>query len=143
MNISGEGWQEDRPDRAGAAQQGPYLVTDHRPPVVKFYSSRRDKDGGKKLQYEMGCSERRGAKGAQTMAIVRCHACGLDQSRTRRVYHRVPVLPIGYPATGIICGIKDCRNPGQVWLEQSEYRAYQKGERFFGVNTNAVKVRVI
>lgn len=77
------------------------------------------------------------------MAIVRCDKCGLDFSRTKVSYHSKPVLPVGYPDTGVICGKGSCKNPGNVWLEKSEYVAYQKGERYFPVKTYTVKVKVI
>ncbi len=76
------------------------------------------------------------------MAIVRCDKCGLDQTRTTRSYHAKPVLPVGFPETGVICGKANCTNPGNVWLEISEYASYQKGERYFNVKTYTVKVKV-
>jgi len=77
------------------------------------------------------------------MAIVRCESCGLDMRKTQKEYHTTPVLPIGFPDTGVICGRKGCTNPGKVWLEKIQYVAYQNGERYFGVKTNTVKIKVI
>ncbi len=77
------------------------------------------------------------------MAIVRCEKCGLDQTKTKQSYHSKPVLPVGFPDTGVICGKAECTNPGNVWLEELEYSAYQKGERYFQVKTYTVKIKVI
>ncbi len=77
------------------------------------------------------------------MAIVRCEKCGLDHSRTKHPYHHTAVLPLGYPDTGVICGKKECTSPGRVWLQKTEYDAYQRGERYFSVSTYTVKVKVI
>jgi hypothetical protein len=78
------------------------------------------------------------------VATVRCENCGegfLD--RAKLDYHKTPVLPVGYPDTGVICGRKHCKKPGKVWLEKSEYKDYQKGEKYFRVKTFTVKVKVI
>jgi len=76
------------------------------------------------------------------MAIVRCDKCGLNFRRTKRAYHDTPVKPIGFPNTAAICGITGCSNAGMVWLEKHEHDAYLRGERYFGVKTNSVKVKV-
>jgi len=76
------------------------------------------------------------------MAIVRCDTCGLDFRRTKRAYHDAPVKPVGFPNTGVICGITNCRNPGMVWLQKDEYDEYLRGEGYFSVKTNSIKVKV-
>ena len=77
------------------------------------------------------------------MAIVKCENCGLKTSSTKLNYHNEAFLPIGYPVTGVICGSPDCKNPGKVWLEDVEYKLYKKGERYFGVKTNTIKVKIL
>ncbi len=75
------------------------------------------------------------------MALVRCKGCGRP---TRNV--RVPYVshhqPVGYPNTAAICGADGCRNPGLVWLTQSEENDYQGGERIFAFRSATSKVRV-
>ncbi len=75
------------------------------------------------------------------MALVRCQQHGHPKGRTAD-YVDVPAEPVGHPDSGVICGLKDCDNPGLVWLTREEYAAYQDGERIFGLATYAVKIKV-
>jgi hypothetical protein len=59
------------------------------------------------------------------------------------IFQDLTLFVLGYPDTGVICGRKHCNKPGKVWLEKSEYKDYQKGERYFRVKTFTVKVKVI
>ncbi len=52
------------------------------------------------------------------------------------------VEPIGYPETSSICGLKNCRNPGIIWLTQEESNKYNIGERYFSYASAASKVKV-
>ena len=53
------------------------------------------------------------------------------------------VQPVGYPESAIICGRVGCTNPGLLWLEESEWRDYQQGERIFFIPGHAgVKIKV-
>jgi hypothetical protein len=75
------------------------------------------------------------------MALVRCkEKCGKPVGRGRN-YIRY-VTPIGYPDTAAMCGIEGCNNPGLVWLDESEDRAYRSGERIFKPHSHAVRIRV-
>ena len=39
------------------------------------------------------------------------------------------VKPVGYPSTALVCGL--CDNPGVIWLNTNEQRAYESGVRIF------------
>jgi hypothetical protein len=73
------------------------------------------------------------------MAIVRCEQHSPPTERTRHYVGRIH--PLGYPVTGVLCGLRDCDQPGLIWLEQREMDAYRAGERVFDVLTRRVKVR--
>ena len=75
------------------------------------------------------------------MAIVRCEIHPVQQDKCKYEYMAV-VNPIGYPNTAAVCGIKDCLNPGYVWLNKDDYSAYENGQRHFFMNTNTIKVKV-
>jgi hypothetical protein len=70
------------------------------------------------------------------MARVRCAAYALETHRY--VNH---VLPVGYPDSGVICGVPSCRLPGLIWLEAQEARSYDRGERIFQLRSRTIKVR--
>lgn len=77
------------------------------------------------------------------MALVRCEVCGSEvaaRGRYKRTYVR-RVFPAGHPKSGLVCGMPSCDQPGLIWLERDEARAYDKGTRMFGLQTNATKVR--
>jgi len=50
------------------------------------------------------------------------------------------VFPVGYPYSAIICGKPTCLNPGLIWLEDKESKAYKKGQRIFSLQTATTKV---
>ncbi len=62
------------------------------------------------------------------MAIVRC-ANHKPLGRTRK--YTLSVEPIGYPHTALVCGRKDCVDPGLIWLENTEAEDYSNGSRIF------------
>ena len=77
------------------------------------------------------------------MALVRCEVCGVKppgRGGYKRPYVR-SVRPVNYPNSGIICGKPSCNNPGLIWLEEDESKAYNKGQRIFSLNTNTTKVQ--
>jgi hypothetical protein len=62
------------------------------------------------------------------MALCRClesHAWPIGRTTQYVAYAK----PIGYPNTSSICGL--CDNPGMIWIDRSEEKAYQKGQRIF------------
>lgn len=73
------------------------------------------------------------------MALVRCEGCGKPKGRTRKYIKSVD--PVGYPKTAVICGSKNCNNPGKIWLEAHEWRNYQNGTRIFEPPTGSVKLK--
>ena len=75
------------------------------------------------------------------MAIVRCekHPVRLELATNRYVKR---AEPLGYLNTAAICGIKHCQEPGLVWLTNEELDQFNNGERYFGVKTFTVKVKV-
>jgi hypothetical protein len=76
------------------------------------------------------------------MALVRCEDCGVKpkgQGKYTRDYVR-HVLPVGHPHSAIICGKPTCMNPGLIWLEEKESKAYSKGQRIFSLQTATIKV---
>jgi hypothetical protein len=74
------------------------------------------------------------------MAIVRCKSCGKPSGITRNYVRSVK--PVGYPETAAVCGNSSCTEPGLVWLDESDSKAYEAGERVVRVPNNAVKIRV-
>ncbi len=74
------------------------------------------------------------------MALIRCQMHGNPEGVTRK--YVMSVKPVGYPDTAAICGRKDCLNPGLVWLDEDEVRAYRTGWRVFSVPNAGVKVQV-
>lgn len=73
------------------------------------------------------------------MAIVRCEKHE-PVGRTRS--YASAVEPVGYPDTALVCGLKQCEEPGLVWLEQDELDTYKSGGRVFFMPTFAAKLRV-
>jgi hypothetical protein len=76
------------------------------------------------------------------MALVRCGDCGVKpkgHGRYTRNYVR-HFFPVGYPYSAIICGKPTCLNPGLIWLEDKESKAYNKGQRIFSLQTATTKV---
>jgi len=77
------------------------------------------------------------------MAIARCEKCGRP---TRNVkppgYSAKPYSPVGHPTSGVVCGTIGCENNALIWLKTDEELQYKKGQRIFGISTNAAKIRV-
>lgn len=72
------------------------------------------------------------------MALSRClknHSW--PQGRTTQ--YMGYVFPIGYPQTSLICG--RCDEPGVIWLNDSEVKAYQSGERIFDGPNNFTRMK--
>jgi hypothetical protein len=78
------------------------------------------------------------------MAIARCEKCGKPTGANVKPpgYSDQPYFPIGHPASGIVCGKRDCENDALIWLKSDEARAYQRGQRIFRIQTHSAKVRV-
>lgn len=73
------------------------------------------------------------------MALIRCSEHGHPQGRGQEYVRDVE--PDGHPHSGVVCGRPGCVRPGLIWLTETEARAYERGERVFGFNTNVTKVR--
>jgi hypothetical protein len=74
------------------------------------------------------------------VAIVRCQKHKPEVTKGEEYVGEYD--PAGHPASGLICGRKDCTEPGGVWLTAPESQAYESGERIFELSTRAAKVRV-
>ncbi len=73
------------------------------------------------------------------MALSRClESNSPPQSNLYVAY----ALPVGYPNSSTICGTKNCRNEGVVWLRDDERKSYLNGERYFSYDFNVTRVRV-
>ena len=80
------------------------------------------------------------------MALVRCECHDPDPEKTHYDYV-MKVEPIGYPNDAVICGRRNCRKRGLVWLSKEEASAYNnKNARIFssrsGGEAGAAKIRV-
>lgn len=75
------------------------------------------------------------------MALARCEKCGKPKGRTKT--YVCSVRPVGYSDTAAICGIKDCENSAQIWLDENEVQDFLSGQDVFSFPNNAMKVRVI
>lgn len=73
------------------------------------------------------------------MALVRCNQHGNPQGTVNRYVRAVE--PVGHPDSGVTCGRPGCERPGLIWLNEDEAKAYERGARVFGFNTNVTKVR--
>jgi hypothetical protein len=79
------------------------------------------------------------------MALARCDKHGHPKGQRGNVYLSDPLIPVGYPHSGVICGRTGCENPAKIWVVAAELKSYQNGERIFGFGQppiNFVKVRV-
>jgi hypothetical protein len=74
------------------------------------------------------------------MAIVRCGKQKPEAAKGNA--YAAEHLPVGHPASGLICGRKDCAALATVWLKTDEEHAYRSGERIFELPTRAAKVQV-
>ena len=72
------------------------------------------------------------------MALCRCKESHSPPKSKRYVVY---AHPIGYPDTSTICGNPKCRKPGLLWLDDSESKSYQNGQRIFGGPTNMTKTK--
>ena len=72
------------------------------------------------------------------MAISRCLG-HVPHGRTRN--YTMHVRPVGYPNTALVCGSKECCEPGLIWLEDFEADAYRNGERIFMAFTTTMKMK--
>ncbi len=50
--------------------------------------------------------------------------------------------PIGYPNTSSICGRKNCRRPGLIYMTDDAVLDYNKGIRIFRLATAVAQVQV-
>ena len=72
------------------------------------------------------------------MALCRCKD-HVPKGRTKTYVSTAN--PVGYPGTAVICGSKDCQNPGLIWLTQVEDNSYQNGTRIFKLDSETAKVK--
>jgi len=66
------------------------------------------------------------------MALARCEKCGKPTGGNVKPpgYSDQPYLPVGHPASGVVCGKPDCENDGLIWLKADEVQAYQRASGF-------------
>ncbi|WP_291102694.1 MULTISPECIES: hypothetical protein [unclassified Flavobacterium] len=75
------------------------------------------------------------------MALCRCEKEKKPISKKNQ--YTIRVEPIGYPETSSTCGIKNCLNPGLIWLTKEEEDKYnEEDERFFNYASAVSKVKV-
>jgi hypothetical protein len=75
------------------------------------------------------------------MCLSRCSNCGKPKGKKRNYVGSA--YPIGHPNGAVLCGTEGCNFPGIIWLTETEFSKYQRGERIFELPTHTVKVRVI
>ena len=71
------------------------------------------------------------------MALMRCEIH--PPMGTKRTYVS-SVKPVGFPATALICGRKDCDRPALIWLERDQKSDYDAGQRIFQPQSFVTKV---
>lgn len=79
------------------------------------------------------------------MALARCEKHGHPKGERGNVYLQTPLVPAGYPQSGVVCGSARCENPAKIWVVASEMAAFQSGQRVFGFGRppiGFIKVRV-
>ena len=75
------------------------------------------------------------------MALCRCieeHA----KPNGRKEEYVYSVKPLGYPSSSAICGRKNCKNDGLIWLTAEEYKLYLNGETIFSYASAVCRVKV-
>jgi hypothetical protein len=75
------------------------------------------------------------------MAIVRCDIHPVERNLAKHTYEK-RAKPLGYPTTAAICGRVGCKEPGLVWLTHEEVEQFNGKQRYFGVHTQTIKIRV-
>lgn len=73
------------------------------------------------------------------MALCRCLN---HKPLGRKKEYVIDVNPIGYPNSSSICGRKECKSLGLIWLTKKEYLDYQTGETVFNYDSAVSKVKV-
>lgn len=73
------------------------------------------------------------------MALCRCIKHHSPPQSRRYVAYVEPVRESD--VITVYCGINRCSEPGVIWLEKSEARAYEDGERLFAGPSNFVKIK--
>jgi hypothetical protein len=79
------------------------------------------------------------------MALARCERHGNPKGQRGNVYLPTPLLPAGYPDSGVVCGSTGCDKPAKLWVVKRDMDEYQSGQRVFGFgrpHINFAKVRV-
>jgi hypothetical protein len=74
-------------------------------------------------------------------AIARCEQCGIPAGMIKTCSTK-KYFPVGYPESGLVCGISQCRNHAIVWLTLEDEEIYSRGERVFGMDTTTAKVKL-
>ncbi len=72
-----------------------------------------------------------------TTVLARCIDHIPTQGKNRPFYAR----PVGYPNTGVICGLLDCDRPAVIYMEAADATAYKNGKRVFRYDSATSKVR--
>lgn len=75
------------------------------------------------------------------MALCRCKEKHSNPKGKKEDYID-SVKPIGYPKTSSICGRKNCKNQGYIWLTSLEYNLWLQGETFFTYASSVSRVEV-
>ena len=73
------------------------------------------------------------------MAICRCVN---HKPFGRKKDYVIEVKPIGYPNTSSVCGRKECKSKGLIWLTKDEYSNYLIGATIFSYDSGVSKVEV-
>jgi len=74
------------------------------------------------------------------MAMAKCESCGPAVGLKKRYVRQVKPLEFSNPA--VICNASGCFKPAFLWLDETEARAYDTGERYFLPITGALKIAV-
>ena len=72
------------------------------------------------------------------MALCRCKEIHSPPKSNKYVVY---AYPVGSPDTSSICGNPKCQKPGLLWLDDSESKAYQNGQRIFCGPSNMTKMK--
>ena len=73
------------------------------------------------------------------MALARCEKHPVKGRTKNYVTAR---LPIGYPASAVVCGISACTGNAKIFLTQEEEDNYQRGQKIFAFPSSAAKAKV-
>lgn len=75
----------------------------------------------------------------KVMAICRCLK---HKPLGKKKDYIMQVKPLGYSESSSICGRKECKSKGLIWLTEDEYSNYLIGETVFSYDSAVSKVEV-